>query len=62
MFVGPDNVLLTIDARFSPTSSAAEVVGAIDSIEDRIQARFPNFNRMYIEAETRHSATAAVRA
>ena len=46
MYIGPDEVLLTIDVEFDPTINAGELV---KSIELRIRERFPRMRRIYIE-------------
>lgn len=50
MYLGPENVLLTMDVRFRPTASAKDVAEAIPKIKARIQARFPQLRQIYIEA------------
>lgn len=50
MHLGPVDVLVTLDVRFHPESSANEAAGSIDRIERRIRAEFPQVSRIYIEA------------
>ncbi|WP_432261220.1 cation diffusion facilitator family transporter [Cupriavidus sp. TMH.W2] len=50
MHLGPDEVLVTLDVRFHPESSANEAAGAVERIERNIRARFPQVSRIYIEA------------
>src|SRR4029453_8018986 len=50
MHLGPVDVLVTLDVRFQPESSANEAAGSIDRIERRIRAEFPQVSRIYIEA------------
>ncbi|MCU1338154.1 MAG: cation diffusion facilitator family transporter [Bryobacterales bacterium] len=50
MYLGPDNVLLVLDVEFRDTASAVEVADAIRNMKARIQARFPEIKRIYVEA------------
>jgi cation diffusion facilitator family transporter len=50
MHLGPDQVLLALDAEFEPQVPAGEVQGAVNRIEAAIRARFPEVKRIYIEA------------
>ena len=52
MYIGPTELLVTIDAAFRPTVPAADVLQAIDRIELAIQQRFPQTTRVFIEAES----------
>ena len=50
MHLGPDEVLLALDAEFDAQVPAGEVQGAVNRIEDAIRRRFPEVRRIYIEA------------
>lgn len=50
MYLGPDNVLLTLDMAFRPTASAAQVADAIEQTKAKIRQRYPNIQRIYLEA------------
>jgi hypothetical protein len=50
MYLGPDNVLLTLDVEFRATASAAEVAEAVGNMKAAIQKRFPSIRRIYLEA------------
>jgi cation diffusion facilitator family transporter len=59
MYLGPSDVVLALDVHFNPQLNAAEVAQAIDRLQDSIRARFPEFQRIFIEA---HSVSARERA
>ncbi|NSX17841.1 cation diffusion facilitator family transporter [Cupriavidus taiwanensis] len=50
MHLGPADVLVTLDVQFHPETVANGAAGAIDRIERRIRARFPQVSRIFIEA------------
>ncbi len=50
MYIGAEEVLLTLDVEFDPEASSEEVVGAIAGMEREIRTRFPKIKRIYIEA------------
>ncbi|EYS96657.1 cation transporter [Cupriavidus sp. SK-4] len=50
MHLGPAEVLVTLDVQFHPETVANGAAGAIDRIERRIRARFPQVSRIFIEA------------
>lgn len=50
MYLGPDDVLLAIDAEFNDGVSAEEIASAVNRIEAQIRARFPEIGRIYIES------------
>ena len=52
LYMGPAELVVTIDAGFKPTKSAGEILAAVDRIEDRIRTRFPQATRVFIEAES----------
>lgn len=54
MYIGAEEVLLTLDVTFDPGRSAADVANAIAALEAAIRDRYPQIKRIYIEAG-RHS-------
>ncbi|MEO7337225.1 MAG: cation diffusion facilitator family transporter [Caldimonas sp.] len=50
MHLGPDEVLLALDAEFDPDLPAEDVQTAVNRIERAIRLRFPEVKRIYIEA------------
>lgn len=52
MYIGADEVLVTIDVAFDPQAPADGVAAAIKRIEARVRERFPQVSRIYIEAVT----------
>jgi hypothetical protein len=58
MYLGPDDVLLALDAEFEPGAPAEEVQAAVNRIECAIRERFPEVRRIYIEARRVNDAEA----
>ena len=52
MYIGPEQVLLTLDVEFDPKASAASISKAVRSLEQEIRARFDKITRIYIEARS----------
>ena len=50
MFLGPDDVLLALDAEFKDGVAAEDMSRAVDRVERAIRARFPEIGRIYIES------------
>jgi cation diffusion facilitator family transporter len=50
MHLGPDDVLLALDAEFKTGVPAEEVSRAVYRIEDAVRQRFPEIGRIYIES------------
>ena len=50
MHLGPDEVLLALDAEFDPKLPAEAVQQSVNRVERAIRARFPEVKRIYIEA------------
>jgi cation diffusion facilitator family transporter len=50
MHLGPDDVLLALDAEFKDGADAEEVSRAVNRIEATVRARFPEIGRIYIES------------
>lgn len=51
MYIGPAEVLLTLDVEFEDQTPGSEITDAIDSMERQIQAQFPKITRIYIEPQ-----------
>jgi len=49
MYIGAEEVLVTLDAQFDPAARAAEVAAAIRRIEDEVRRRHPRIRRIYLE-------------
>jgi divalent metal cation (Fe/Co/Zn/Cd) transporter len=49
MYIGPDQVLLTLDIEFDPKASAQSISDAVKSLEREIRERFDKITRIYIE-------------
>jgi cation diffusion facilitator family transporter len=52
MYIGPEEVLLTLDVQFAPEATAAEVANAVTELEKDISSRYPRIKRIYIEARS----------
>jgi cation diffusion facilitator family transporter len=52
MYLGPEEILLTLDVDFERDSSADEIVAAVASIEHDIRSRYRRITRIYIEARS----------
>ncbi len=50
MYIGPDEVLLTLDVEFDPAAPAADIAAAVADIEKDIRHRYNKITRIYIEA------------
>jgi cation diffusion facilitator family transporter len=50
MYIGADEVLLTLDVEFEQATPAGEVAAAVEAIERQIRERYPRIKRIYIEA------------
>jgi cation diffusion facilitator family transporter len=50
MYLGPDEILLTLDVEFERDSTADEIVAAVANIERDIRSAYPKISRIYIEA------------
>ena len=57
MYMGPENLVLAIDASFVPERTAADVLAAVDRVEAGIRARFPQAKSVFIEAESLKAVT-----
>jgi cation diffusion facilitator family transporter len=52
MYLGPEEILLTLDVEFERDSTADEIVRAIRRIESDIRQQYPKITRIYIEARS----------
>jgi len=52
MHLGPDDVLLTLDVDFADRLSTSEVEDTVVDLEERIRARHPEVQRIFIEAKS----------
>ena len=59
MHLGPDDVLLALDAEFCDGVPAEDVSAAINRIEAEIRRRFPEIGRIYIESRVVSPAEAS---
>ena len=50
MYVGPDDVLVTMDLDFDAGTDAAEAAAAIGRVERQVRERFPMIRRLFIES------------
>ena len=50
MYVGPDDVLVTMDLDFDQGTDAAKAAAAIGKVERQVRARFPMIRRLFIES------------
>ncbi len=58
MYMGPDSLVITIDANFDPAKTADDVFASIDRIETHIKERFPQTKSVFVEAENLKTVTA----
>jgi cation diffusion facilitator family transporter len=58
MYIGPDEVLLTLDVEFDPALTADEIARTVNRIEHDIRERFPKIRRIYVEARALRARTA----
>jgi cation diffusion facilitator family transporter len=49
MYIGAEEVLVTLDVLFDPATPAGDTAAAIHRIEHQIRERFPKIRRIYIE-------------
>ena len=50
MYMGPDQILLTLDVQFKDGARADDIAAAVREIERNIREPFPKIKRIYIEA------------
>lgn len=58
LYMGPNDLVITVDANFDPAAPADEVLAAVDRIESGITGRFPETKSVFIEAESLGTVTA----
>jgi hypothetical protein len=59
MYIGPDDVLVTVDLAFRPGTSTADAAAAIAVIQGQVRERFPMIKRLFIEAGAEGAAAPA---
>jgi cation diffusion facilitator family transporter len=52
MYIGPDDVLLTMDLDFDDGTAAVDAAAAITAVEREVRAKYPMIKRLFIEAGT----------
>lgn len=50
MYIGPDDVLVTMDLDFDEGTEAADAAAAIAAVERQVRERYPMIKRLFIEA------------
>jgi cation diffusion facilitator family transporter len=50
MYVGPDDVLVTMDLDFDDGTAAADAGAAIEAVERQVRERYPMIRRLFVEA------------
>lgn len=50
MYIGPDDVLVTMDLDFDDGTAAADAAAAIAAVERQVRERYPMIKRLFIEA------------
>ena len=62
LYLGPDDLLITIDATFVEGASRDDIAEAIDRIEYEIVSEFPQTKRIFIESESLRETRASAEA
>lgn len=52
MYFGPNSVLLALEVEFQKGLSAVEVTSAVDRLEKSVRSKYPEIERVFIEAES----------
>jgi cation diffusion facilitator family transporter len=52
MYIGPDDVLVTMDLDFDDGTAATDAAAAVASVERQVRERYPMIKRLFIEAGT----------
>ena len=55
MYMGPQDMILTLDVNFKKDASEVQVLRSIDRIEKSITAKYPEAKRIFIEVESLQS-------
>lgn len=55
MHMGPDFILVNISVEFSDQATATDIEDAVALLDDKIKKAYENVQRVFIEAEARHS-------
>jgi hypothetical protein len=50
LYLGPEDVLLTIEIRFHSEATAVDIRDSVARIKSAVQARFPKITRIYFDA------------
>jgi len=50
MYIGPDDVLVTMDLDFADGTAAADAAAAVATVERQVRERYPMIKRLFIEA------------
>lgn len=50
MYIGPDDVLVTMDLDFDDGTAAVDAAEAIAAVERQVHERYPMIKRLFIEA------------
>ena len=58
MYFGPRSILLALEVEFERGLSAAEVTETVDRLEASVRTKYPNIQRIFIEAESLSRAAA----
>ena len=52
LYLGPHDLLLTIDATFAQSATRDDIVDAVDRVEGNLVEKFPQVTRIFIETES----------
>ncbi len=52
MYLGPDDAILALDIAFHDHLTAVEIEQAVERLQTAIKAKYPEFNRIFIEASS----------
>lgn len=61
MYMGPQDMILTLDVNFSADASEIQVLRSIDRIEKNITQKYPEASKIFIEVESFVSVTSQKR-
>lgn len=50
MYIGPEEVLVTLDLHFEDETRTADAAAAMTVIQRQVKAKFPTIKRLFIEA------------